>query len=108
MLTRKCELRIEPRKLAIAEARGQSNCAAGFFGHLHAEVHGIGSSRRNQTDVHDGARGPGIALIDWIAVSIDLQRAIEVRSLFVWSFAFVLNHPAPENRLALVVDAFEF
>ena len=71
-------------------------------------MHRVGGAGRNQTHVHDGARGPGVALVDRIAVRIHLKRAIEVRALFYRAFAIVPNHATPENRLALVVDTFEF
>ena len=71
-------------------------------------MHRVGGAGRNQTHVHDGARGPGVALVDRIAVRIDLERAIKVRALIDRAFAVVLHHAAPENRAAFVVVAFQF
>ena len=101
-------MRVEPGELAVAQPRGQLDFAACFLGNLHAEVNGVGRARRNQANVHYRARRPGIALVNRIAVRIHLQGTIEVRSLFDRAFAVVIDLAAPENRLALVVDSFEF
>src|SRR5208283_2969605 len=107
-LALKRKLRTPPGKFPVAEARRQGDLAARLLGNFHAEVHGVGGAGRAQTHVYDGARGPGVALVDRVAVRVDLQRAVEVRSLFHRTFAVVLDHATPENRLALVVDAFKF
>ena len=70
-------------------------------------MHGIGRSRRNQAHVHDGAGRPRVPLVDRVAVRIDLQRAVKVRALLDRTFAVVLDLAAPEDGLALVVDALE-
>jgi hypothetical protein len=71
-------------------------------------VHGVSRARRNQPHIYDGARGPGIALVDGIAVCVDLQRTIEMRAFFHRTFAIILDHATPEDCLALVVDALQF
>src|SRR5208283_1414951 len=104
----KRELRVKPRELAIAESRSQSNLAAGLLRNLHAKVHGVSSAGWNETHIYHGARCPGVALVNRIAVRIHLQRTIEVCAFFNRSLAVVLDHATPENRLAFVVDAFKF
>ncbi len=71
-------------------------------------MHRIGGTGRNQSYVNNGARGPGVAFVDRIAVCVYLQGAIKMRTLFDRAPAVVLDHAAPENRLALVIDSFEF
>ncbi len=107
MLARKRELRVEIRELAITEAGGQGNLAARFLRNFHAEVHCIGGAGRDQPYVHDGARSPGVALVDGIAMGVHLERAVEVRTLFDRALAVILDHAAPEDRLAFVVDTFQ-
>jgi hypothetical protein len=74
----------------------------------HAVMHGVRRAGRNQSNIDDRARGPCIALVDGIAVRIDLQRTIEVGAFFDGTLATVFDHARPENGLASVVGAFEF
>ncbi len=80
----------------------------GVFRNAHAIVHGVSRAGWNQTHIHHRARGPGIAFVDGIAVSIDLQRAVEVSAFLDRTVAVVFDHAAPENRLAFVVGALQF
>jgi len=59
-------------------------------------------------DVNDGAGGPGVALVDGIAVAIDLERFVEVRARLNGAFAVVFDFSAPENGLALFVGGLKF
>ncbi len=86
----------------------QRDLVAGVFRNQHAVVHGVGRARRDEPHIHHSARSPGVALVDGIAVGIDLQRAIKVRAFFHRTFAIVLDHAAPENGLAFVVRALQF
>jgi len=58
----------------------------------------VGSARRDEVDVDDGAGGPGVALVDGIAVAIDLERFVEVAPPgFNGAFAVVFDFAAPEK-----------
>ena len=41
-------------------------------------------------------------------MSVDLQRAVEMCSFFYWALAVILDHPAPEDDLPLVVGPLQF
>ena len=69
----KRKLRIPPGKLAIAQARFQLDMIASIRRNVQAIVNRIGSARRDQVNVNYGATGPGIALVDHVAVAINLQ-----------------------------------
>ena len=86
----------------------QRDLVSGIFRNVQAVVNRIGGARWNQVDVNHGARGPGVALVDGIAVAIDLQRAVKVRALFHRTVAVVFDHAAPENGLALLVGSLQF
>ena len=101
-------VRAVPRKLPVAQARVQRDLVAGVFRNRHSVVHSVCRARRDEPHIHDGSRGPGVALVDGIAVRVDLQRAIEVRAFFHRTFAIVLHHAAPEDGLAFVVRALQF
>ena len=58
--------------------------------------------------VNDGARGPRVALVDGIAVPVDLQRTIKVRAGLDGAFAVVFDLAAPENLLAFFVGGLQF
>src|SRR5262249_11912813 len=57
--------------------------------------------------VNDGARGPSVALVNGIAVPIDLERTIKVRARLDGPFAIVFDFAAPENRLAFFVRGLQ-
>src|SRR5690242_9336388 len=59
-------------------------------------------------NVNDRASGPGVSLVDGIAVAIDLQRTIEMRSSLDGAFAVVLDFAAPENSLTFIVSGLQF
>ena len=86
----------------------QRDLISGIFRNVKAVVNRIGGARWNQVDINHGARGPGIALVDGVAVRVDLQRAVKVRALFHRAVAIVFDHAAPENGLALVVRSLQF
>ena len=50
----------------------QSDFVTRIFGDMQAVVHGVGRARRDEVDIHNRPRGPGIALVDGIAVGVDL------------------------------------
>src|ERR1700719_1532437 len=86
----------------------ESEVFAYAFGDVEAEVGGIGGAGRDEVDVNDGAGGPGIALVDGIAVAIDLKRFVEMCAGFDGALAVVFNFAAPENGLAFFVGGLEF
>src|SRR5205823_679290 len=104
---REREMRIEPTELAIVEFGVKRNLVASIVRNVEAIVCRVRGPRRNQMNVHNGASCPGVALVDGIAVAIDLQRAIEMRSRLDWAFAAVLNFTAPENGLAFFIGSLQ-
>ncbi len=86
----------------------QSDLVACVFRNEHAVMHCVCGARRDQAHVNDGARSPGVALVDRVPMGIDLQRAVKVRTFFNRTFAAILNHAAPEDGLAFIVRAFQF
>src|SRR6516165_5354172 len=67
----------------------------------------ISSSRRDQVGIHDGAGGPSVALVDDVAVGVQLQGAIEVGADVDRALAVVGCFAAPENDLSIVISSFE-
>ena len=51
----------------------QRDLAAGIFRNVQAVVHCVSRARRDQVHIDDRPGGPGIALVDRIAVLINLQ-----------------------------------
>src|ERR1700719_4973704 len=86
----------------------ESEVFAYAFGDVEAEVGGIGGAGRDEVNVNDGAGGPGIALVDGIAVAINLKRFVEMCAGFDGALAVVFNFAAPENGLAFFVGGLEF
>ncbi len=84
------------------------NAVAGVGRNLKAEVRRVCCAGRNEVGVNGGARGPGIAFIDGIAVRIDQERTVEMRAGIDGAFAFVGGAAAPEDYAAFVVRGGEF
>src|SRR5882724_12785868 len=80
----------------------------GGFRDVQAEVGGVGGAGRDEVNVNDGAGGPGVALVDGIAVAVDLERFVEVRAGLDGTSAIVIDFAAPENGLAFFVGGLEF
>src|ERR1700674_2996388 len=74
---------------------------------VQTKMGGVRSARRNEMHVNNGPSGPGITFVYGIAVSIDLQRTVEVRSRLHRTFAIVLHFSAPENRLTFFIGGLE-
>src|SRR4029077_7498880 len=70
------EVGIPPLKFAVVEFGVESDVFAGVFGDVQAEVGGIGGAGGDEVNVDDGAGGPGVALVDGIAVAVDLERFV--------------------------------
>src|SRR5438445_2336188 len=58
-------------------------------------------------DIDDRASRPSVTLVNGIAMPIDLQRAVKVRSGLDWTLAVVLDFAAPENRLSLFIGGLQ-
>src|SRR5690349_11467761 len=71
-------------------------------------VHGVRRARRNEMHVNNRARSPSIALVDDMAVRIDLQRAIKMRARLDGTFPVVFDFATPKNGLAFFVGGLEF
>src|SRR5262245_21619225 len=79
-LTCKRKLCVEPRELAVVQTRFEVNLAFGIRGNLEPIVHRVCRAWRNEADINQRARGPRVAFVDRISVSIDLKGPIEVRT----------------------------
>src|SRR5579859_5103716 len=58
--------------------------------------------------INGGAIGPGITFVDGIPMSVNEQRAVEVRPFFDRTLTVVLNLAAPEEGLPLFIDCLQF
>src|SRR5690348_883138 len=85
----------------------QRDLVAGILGDMQPIVHRVGRSRGNQPNIYNRPRGPGVALVDGIAVLVDLQGTVEVRAGLDRPLTVVLNHATPKQRLAFVVSTLQ-
>jgi hypothetical protein len=104
----KGKLRVEPLKLSIVQLGMQRDVFTGAFRNMHAEMHGICCARRDQMHVNDRTAGPSISFVDGIAVRIDLQGLVEMRTRFNRALAVVGRFAAPEDGLPSVVGGLQF
>ena len=100
-------LRVPPRELPVVHLRPQRDRPADVVGDPHAVVHRVGRAGRDQADVGDRPRRPGVALVDHVAALVELQAAIEMRAGFHRALAAVLDRAAVKDGAALVVERFE-
>src|SRR5229473_8277434 len=103
----KRELCVPPHEFTVVELGVERDCAAYVFWNVQTIVNGVRRARRNQADINDGACGPSVALVDGIAVTINLERPIEMRALLNGTFAAVFNHAAPEDSLVFFTAALQ-
>src|SRR5579859_1830806 len=87
MLTFIGKMRVVVRKLAVIQLSRKSDRSDGILRNAHSIMRDIGSAGRNQADIEHAARLPGISLVDWIAVGVQLIRLVEVGARF--------NGPSP-------------
>src|SRR5580692_9661256 len=100
-------MRAIPRELSVTQSGMQRDLVSCAFWNQHAVVHRVGRAGWDEPHIYHRTRSPGVALVDGIAVSIDLQRSIKVRAFFHRTFALVFDHAAPKNRLAFVVRTLQ-
>src|SRR5690242_3701317 len=100
-------MRVPPLEFAVVELGVESDVFAGAFGDVQAEVGGVSGAGWDEVYVDDGASGPGVALVDGIAVAVDLERFVEVSARFDGTFALVFDFTAPEDGLAFFVGGLE-
>ncbi len=100
-------LRVVVRELAVVQLRSQRNRTLGILRDVHAIVHRIGRARRNQSNIQQAACLKRIALVDRIALTVELIRAIEVRALLHRTLAVILDITAPEDDLAVCILALQ-
>ena len=74
---------------------------------VQAVMNRVGRAGRHEADVRDRSRRPGIALVDRVAVRVELKAAIEMRTRLDRSFPTVSHGAAVQQDTALVVDRFE-
>ena len=100
-------LRVPPRELAVIHLGPKENSIAGIFGHLQTVMDGVGGARRNEPHVSNGAGHPSVALVDEVAVLVELNAAKEMRAWIHRPFAFVSDGAAVRQHASLIVDRFE-
>src|SRR5208283_5448270 len=66
------EVGVPPGELAIAHARRNRDFVSRVRRYLKAVMNGVGGAWRDEANVHYGARGPCIPLVDWVAVLVHL------------------------------------
>src|SRR5258708_10779724 len=103
----KRELRVPPHEFSVVELGVKRDCTACVFWNVQTIVNSVRRARRNQANINEGACGPSIALVDGIAVSVNLERPIEVRALLNRAFASVFNHAAPEDSLVFIIGGLQ-
>src|ERR1700751_2501088 len=101
------ELGVPPRKFAVIQLGDYVNAVSGVWRNMKAEVRRVRCAGRNEVGVNGGARGPGIAFVDGIAVRINQQRTVEMRAGIDGAFTFVGGAAAPENHAPLVIGGGE-
>src|SRR4029453_19287659 len=67
----------------------------------------VGGAGGHEPDVRDRPRRPRIALVDWVAVGVDLKAAVEMRARLDRSSSTVRDRTAVRQHPAFVVDRFE-
>ena len=80
---------------------------AGVLGNPHAVVHGVRGARRDEPHVGDGTRRPGVALVDHVAVLVELQAAVEMGAA-IHRTVVAVEKPAVKHGAALRVFDAEF
>ena len=100
-------LREPPGELAVVDPGPQGDAVARVFGHLQPVVDGVGRAGGDQPHVGDRAGGPGVALVDGVAVFVELQAAVEVRAGVHRPAAAVGRRAAVQQHAAPVVHGLE-
>jgi len=67
-----CKLRVPPLEFPVVQLGVQVDVFARVFRHVQAVVHCIRGAGRYQPNINNGAARPRIALVDGIAVRINL------------------------------------
>ena len=102
------ELRVVARELAVVQLRRELDRPLGVARHRHAEVRHVGRARRNQPHIQHAARLPGIALVDRVAVAIQLVGAVEVRARLHRTLAVLGHAAAPEDDAPVGILGLQF
>src|SRR5260370_41989844 len=103
----KSELGVPPHEFSVVELGVKRDCTAGVFWNVQTIVNSVRRARRNQADINEGACGPSISFVDEIAVSVNLERPIEVRALLNRAFSSVFNPAAPEDSLVFIISGLQ-
>src|SRR5258708_1054614 len=103
----KRELGVPPHEFSVVELGVKRDCTAGVFWNVQTIVNSVRRARRNQADINEGACGPSISFVDEIAVSVNLERPIEVRALLNRAFSSVFNPAAPEDSLVFIISGLQ-
>src|SRR3989449_1578119 len=105
--SRERKLRVPQRKFPVVQRRRQGDLLAGGLGHAELVMNCVRGAGRDQPNVNQRASGPGVALVDGIAVRIRHQGAIEMRALLDRACAAVSYAAAPEQHLTFFVGGLE-
>src|SRR5947207_855223 len=82
---------VVPGEFSIAQPRLQLDLAARVLRNLQPVVDGVSRPRWYQADINHCSAGPGIALVDRVAVAVNLKRAVKVGALFHRPFSIVFD-----------------
>ena len=102
------ELRVVVRELPVVQLRGEGHRPLRVLRDPHAVVRHVSGAWRDEADVEHAARLEGVALVDRVAVRIELIRLVEVRAGFDRTSPLVGHLPAPVDDLALGIAPFKF
>jgi hypothetical protein len=103
-----CELRVIPGELAVIEFRSQVNRPLRVFRNVQKIVDRVGRAGLNGVHIKHAARLPGIALVDLIAVGVELIRLIKMRPRLDRALAAIFHLAAPEDHLAGRIRGLKF
>ena len=79
---------------------------AGVRRNLQPVMYRVRGARRNQMDVNHRARSPSVALVDRVAMPVDLQRTVKMRAGVYRTFSIIFGTATPENCVARIINSF--
>ncbi|MBP1607688.1 MAG: hypothetical protein H6Q08_3062 [Acidobacteria bacterium] len=91
----------------MIDPRAQRDAVACRLGNQQPVVHGVGRAWRDEPNVGDRTRGPGIPLVDGVAAFVEHEAPIKVRGRVDRPAPPVLDESAVQEHLALVVHGLQ-
>ena len=105
--SRERPLRVPPRELPVVDPGPEPDGVAAVLGDGQAIVDGVRGPGRDEPDVGQRTRHPGVALVDGVAVVVEQEAAVEVRPALHRPLASVLHGAAVEDGAPAVVGGQE-